>query len=438
MARYIIVVILLAAIMVCPGCEEYQYSIEMTPDGDTIKRTISFSSNLPDEEKRAVEKFYPDQIDTNTFSGAFRVEIPNDVGGAGYYTYLATSMGSTATYKERFRGDDDLNQHIVDFQVFVDRYVDFTINWLEFELGKEPNFGNLRTFLDKNLRTDARNFGLYLGLSGVVGRYDSNAADEFHQRVVLYFEQRGYIEPGRLDILTEVDTRSDEELRKLVRNIIAREMGCCREGEDSNKLAFLDSSDSIEKSVIRYIRSTERYQQMREEEKLSKNDANLPPPDVDIQEFISGGAPIPFEFNLFGTTYKVNVCLKCPCKPFKTNGQWQEVDKKIFWSEAIKGKYDLPTFFYASWSEPNNDFQSRHFGRVILEGKNLADYCYWEKSIEAERARQWNEFLSGIDPNMEIAKAVKKFRFADESAEPNAFTLANVPCTLILNALPKQ
>jgi hypothetical protein len=438
MSKYICLTV--AALLVfIAGCDEYEYTIEMTPQAETLKRTINFSSNLPDEQKRAVEESYPEQIDANTFSGAFKVELPNDVGGAGYYTYFVTNMGSTATYKERFRGDDDLNQHIVDFQMFVDRYVDFTINWLEFELGKEPNFGNLRAFLDKKLRIDAKNFGLYSGFGDVVGRYDSNATDEFHQRVVLYLEERGYINPGQSDILMQMGgSGGEEEVMKLLRDIVAGEIGCCREGEDSGKLAFLDSNDSIEKSIIRYIRSTERYRQMWEKEKISKKDANLPPPDVDILAFIAEGAPIPFDFNFGSIPYKVNVRLNCPYKPFKTNGQWQDANNQVCWTDYLKDKDDLPTFFYATWSEPNNDFQSRHFGRVILEGKNLAEYCYWEKSIEAGQVRQWNEFLSGIDPNMEIGTMVKAFRFPGESAEPNAPSLADVPRSFILDALSQK
>jgi hypothetical protein len=432
MSKYICPAIAALLIFIA-GCDEYEYTIEMTPDAGVLKRTISFSSNLPDEQKQAVEKFYPEQIDANTFSGTFRVELPNDVGGAGYYTYFVTSMGSTATYKERFRGDDNLNQHIDDFQMFVDRYVDFTINWLEFELGKEPNFGNLRAFLDKKFRTDAKNFGLYSGFGDIAGRYDSNAADEFHQRAVLYLEERNYINPGQSDILIQIGSSGiEEEVRKLIRDIIAEEIGCCRGGEDSSELVFLDSKDSIEKSIISYIRSTERYRQMWEEEKTNKKDANLLPPDVDIYEFIADGA---LAFNLGDTPYKMNVRLKCPYKPFKTNGQWEDSDNQVCWTDFLKSEYDLPTFYYASWSEPNSDFQSHHFGRVILEGKNLAEYCYWEKSIEAGQVQQWNEFLAGIYPNMEIGKMVKAFRFTNEAAEPNAPSLADVPRSFILDAL---
>ena len=417
MSKYICLTV--AALLVfIAGCDEYEYTIEMTPDAGVLKRTINFSSNLPDEQKQAVEKFYPEQIDANTFSGTFRVELPNDVGGAGYYTYFVTSMGSTATYKERFRGDDDLNQHIDDFQMLVDRYVDFIINWLEFELGQEPNFGNLRVFLDKKFRTDAKNFGLYLGFGGIVGRYDSNVADEFHQRVVLYLEERDYMNPGQSDILTQMGgSRGEEEIRKLLRDIVAWEIGCCREGEDSGKLAFLDSNDSIEKSIIRYIRSTERYMQMWEEQKISKKDANLPPPDVDIHEFIAEGAS---DFDLGNTPYKVNVRLKCPHKPFKTNGQWQDANNQVCWTDFLKGKYDLPTFFYASWGEPNELFQREHFGHLLLIDERLSEYCLWENGLDEDRTKEWNAFIMSISPNDNLEKRISEFRFRPDTCSEAA------------------
>jgi hypothetical protein len=428
--------IIIVLLIFITGCDEYEYTIEMTPDGDAIKRTINFSSNLPDEQKEAVKKFYREQIDDNTLSGTFRVELPNDVGGAGNYTYFDTSIGSTATYKERFRGDDNLNQHIVDYQMFVDRYIDFIINWLEFELGTEPNFSNLRTFLDKKVRTDTKNFGLYLGFGSIAGRYNSIATDEFQQRAVLYLEERNYINSGQADILMQQGgSVVEEETMNLLRDIVSEKIGCCHGEDDSDKLVFLDSKDNIKKSMIGYIRSTKRYIQIWEEEKTNKNDKNLPPPDVDVFEFIYDGAP---GFSLGNTPYKVNVHLKCPYKPFKTNGQWEDANSRVCWKDFLKSEYDLPTFCYANWSEPNSDFQTRHFGRILLEGKNLAEYCYWEKSIEAGQVRQWNEFLSSIEPNMEISEMVKAFRFTDESAEPNTVSLAIVPCKLILDALSQQ
>ena len=80
MSKYICLTIT-ALLIFTTGCDEYEYAIEMTPDAGLLKRTISFSSNLPDEQKQAVKKFYPEQIDANTFSGTFRVDLPNDVGG---------------------------------------------------------------------------------------------------------------------------------------------------------------------------------------------------------------------------------------------------------------------------------------------------------------------------------------------------------------------
>jgi hypothetical protein len=437
MAKNICVVILLAAIIVCPGCVEYEYTIEMMPQGDAMKRTISFSSNLSEQDKQSVTKFYPEQIDVNTFSGAFKVELPNDVGGAGFYTHVVTAMGSASTYTERFRGNDDINRHIEDFQTFVDKYVNFTINWLEFELGKDPNFGNLREFLDKDLRADAKNFGLYFWLGSVIEPYDSNAVEEMKLRTIHYLEERGYIAPGQADILMKrSDRNGEEELCKLARDIVAREIGYCQNDDGSGKLAFLDSAESIEKSVIRYIHSTQRFKQMWDEEKKSQDDANLAPPDIDIHKFIAEDFPFEFDWGLM--PYKVNVRLKCSQKPFETNGQWDEPNEMVHWSSYLQGKDNLPTFYYAEWSEPNSDFQSCHFGRVILDGKNLAEYCYWEKSIEEGQAQQWEEFISGIDPNMEISETVRAFRFSGESADPNAATLAQFPRMLIINALSGQ
>jgi hypothetical protein len=439
MARYICVILLLSAIAVCLGCEERQYSIVMTPQGDSMERTISFSNNLSFEEQQAIANSYPKKVNCNTFSGTFKVEMPNDVGCAGFYTYLATDMGCTSVYRERFRGNDDIKGQVERIDAFVERLVDFTINWFEFELGSEPNFDQLRTFLDKNVRTDAKNAELYFWLNGVVSEYNPGASDEFQQRIILYLEEKGYIEPGGAEILMQKESgRSEMEVTKLVRDIITREMGYNYRGQDFGKLSFLDNSETIENSMKNYIRSTQRYRQMWEQAKMEEDDPNLPPPKIDVYEFIDEGNSFPFEINLWASTENIEVCLKCPCKPFRTNGFWQDVNNQVYWSGVLHDKDALPTFCYASWSEPNRDFQLRHFGRVILDNENLAQYCFWGKSIEAGQAEQWNEFISGIDPNMEIEAMVKAFRFTGESNEPNAPTLAEVPRSLIINSLSQQ
>jgi len=434
MVRYICVILLFAGVFACAGCEEYEYDIEMTPDGGEIERTISFSSNLPEEQKQAVAKTYPEQIDVNTFSGTFKVELPNDVGGVGYYTAFVTTMGSTATYAERFRGDDDISQHIGNFEAIVDRYADFAVKWLEFELGTEPNFCRLREFIDKKMRADAKNIGLYFWLGGIVGGYDPNADDEMTARATHYLEERGYVAPGQAGVLMQRANRNGEEdIWLVLRDCVAREMGYSANGPSADKMVFLTNGDSVKNSVIRYIQSTERYRQMWEDDKTSYVDPNLSPPEVDIQKFIGEGTP--FDFELGSTAYKVKVRLRCSQRPYETNGQWQDADNQVCWSANLSGKDVLPTFFYASWSTPDRDFQARHFGRVILDGKELAEYCYWEKSIEADKAMGWDDFISTLDPNTEIIPAIKAFRLSGESAEPNAPDLADVPRTLILKAL---
>lgn len=428
------------SIVVCVGCEEYV--IDMRPAGNTIERKITCPSRLSEEARKTLMKVYEKQIDANTFIGTFGSSLPNDVGGAGFYASLVTDMGSTATYFERFRGDDDLNRTVESWQDMTDRYVDFTIEWLKSELGDEPNFANLRNFLDQSVRVDAKNIGLYLWLAveaGVNEGADANQ-NEMVMRSIHYILERGYVKAEELPVVTRREYYQDEELIRLARRIVAEKMGysdCNKAGE---KLGFLADEDSIHTSLVKYIKSTERFKQMaaeREGPQLHERDANAQSSDVDIHKFISGGVELEYEYDIFGGTCKVEVTLACGSKPIETNGQWDEPNGSVHWSAYVKGKGRLPTFYYARWSEPNENFQSRHFGRIILDGKNLAEYCCWEKSIEAGQARRWNEFISGIDPNMEIGPIVA-FRFSGESAEPNAPSLADVPRTLILNALSQH
>ncbi len=118
---------LAAMALVVAGCPRNQYIVELNPRGDRIERTLVFyredgvntNTGAPNYqplgagEFAAITALYPAQGLTNdggrhVVRGEFTSELPDDVGGAGAYTNLTTSLGAAGFYVERFRGNDDL------------------------------------------------------------------------------------------------------------------------------------------------------------------------------------------------------------------------------------------------------------------------------------------------------------------------------------------
>lgn len=429
-------------LLIIAGCEEYKYSIEMEPGDQGIERKLTISDNVPDEKKAAIAKLYQNQIAPNIFRGTFDTNLPNDVGGAGFYTTFDTDMGKAVLYSERFRGNDNLNDTLDKAKLFVDRVVDFFIGWLEYELGDEPNFAALKTFCNKNLRSDVKNMAVYLWLSNVLEEYKGNDSDEIPMRMIHYFIERDYLESRQI-YFTSFGIGDDEQTLRIIRQWIAKKMGYSSDANAAEKLDFLSDPGHAKESAQAYIRTTELFKKAWEEKKLEQNDPNAERPQIDVDEYFEymmqdiDLGPDFFSFN----TNKVEVKLACRNEPFATNGRWDEQASQVLWSSNIADNIHLPTFFYASWGEPNVEFQQKHFGRVVLAGENMAQYCVWRESLNEENAKEWDSFILSLSPGEDLEGRLNSFRFSSErqkEQDEDKSDLAREPRGMILAGLKSE
>src|SRR5579872_1986054 len=116
MKKYLVVAVGLVFILFA-GCDKSnEYELELTPQGNVLERKLVFSST---NDLANISAVYPPGGTTQNgqgylAKGMFGNTMPKDIGGAGSYTNLATTMGSAAFYLERFRGNDDLVTHAGD------------------------------------------------------------------------------------------------------------------------------------------------------------------------------------------------------------------------------------------------------------------------------------------------------------------------------------
>jgi len=102
-------------------------------------------------------------------------------------------------------------------------------------------------------------------------------------------------------------------------------------------------------------------------------------------------------------------------QPIYTNGTFDAKTGRVAWSTATDtDKAALPPVLYAYWTQPNAEFQNKHFGKVILEKESLAEYCLWRNTLDARHAAEWETFLQTLRPGKDLVAQLTAFRFTDE------------------------
>ena len=196
---------LAAMALVVTGCPHNQYVVQLKPQGSRIERTLVFycedgvntNTGTPNyqafnaDELVAITALYPAQGMTNNGGryiarGEFTNELPADVGGAGAYTNLTTSLGEAGFYVERFRGNDDLAAMSERHFQAADRLAELMLGWSQMELGREAGYDKLHQFLDVDFRRDLKNLGAYWWEGQLASSYKTNADEEFAVRFGQY------------------------------------------------------------------------------------------------------------------------------------------------------------------------------------------------------------------------------------------------------------
>lgn len=444
MGRFFYISFIILFIFFTTGCEKtYKYCIEMKPCEQGVERKLTCSGNFSDEELERIAALYENRINRHTFSGRYDSNLPKDFGGAGFYMSFISNMGKTTTYSERFRGDDDLYVKLNQMGLQVDRFIDFIIGWLEYELGDDPNFDKLHEFCNNNLRQDCKNLSYYFWLAQITSEYQG-ADEELGMRAIHYLLERDYFNQKEMLLLLEGSEETNEAFYNVVRRIIADKMGYSDPNVAAERLKFLSDEEHLEKSIERYIPTTDLYKKIWETKKIEEADPNAEPPETgDILCSVLEGTG--FDFDVFAPKYTFEVKLNCDSIPFASNGKWDAEAQQVVWSVSTTSTYyfsivkgpSLPTYFYSSWSIPDKKFQEEHFGRVILSDEALAEYCMWQKGLDEKRAKEWNAFILSLKPEQDIEKLVGVFRFSDDT-ETEEDDLAEKPRELILAGLKEK
>ena len=427
------------------GCEEYEYTIHMKYDGDRVIRKVICSGNMPSGIHAKLQKLYPKQIDSDSYEGTFGENLPDDVGGFGRNLHLSNPMGNAYIYVERFRGNDAQALDIEKAFGATDNLVDLVTDWLEFELGSNTNFGKLKTFCNEKLRADIKNLIIYIWMS----RLDYDQEKNLIVRMLLYLYERDYF---TIADISEITASTDPETLVLphIRRLIAEKLECADSEEAAKELAFLRDQDTAQQSALKFFRSTKMYEKILRDARVRSGDINLvidPNSSEDFddiaekvfEEYGFGLETFFIGFDFVSNSNKVNVKLNCPRKPFETNGEWDETTGQVSWSSMITDK-KLPFMCYAIIGEPNDEFQKKHFGKIILKDEELVGYTLWYKGLKKDQRGEWDEFLFSLGPSQELESRVESFRFknappSSPDSKGKVKLLSDMPCDLIMEGL---
>jgi hypothetical protein len=425
------------------SCEEYEYTIEMRFEDGRIVRKAICSENMPDDVRAKLKEIYEKQIDKNTFEGSFSGRLPPDVGGFGNCIHLNNPMGQVYIYHERFRGKDEQAKDLQHAFTSVDKLLDLVIEWLEMELGDHKDFAKLKTFCTTQLRSDLKNICIYTWRNRQMSKPDSHEAIF---RIMQYLYEREYF---TLDDVSRFLVSQDvnRNILAMFRHIIARKMGYENEEPITKELLFLATEENLMKSVHHFLQNSDTIRKilvdLPESEKVGKDAAD---PNT-IAELVLKHYEIDFEsffFDLSPSRDQVNVTLHIPHKPYETNGQWDENKRQVTWSRKIRRKevLDIPFFCYAAFAQANENYQTKHIGRMILKDDELTLYSFWYKGLTTKQQQEWDQCLAKLKA-MDIAEKLKAFRFSDipeshKNSKGESIYPTDTALELILGGLEKH
>ena len=211
----------------------------------------------------------------------------------------------------------------------------------------------------------------------------------------------------------------------VVRRLLARKMGVAADKPIPASLDFLKNFAAARQSFGRYYRTTKEFKAALAEWEKKRRAAETGPFDPAKAAAQVPAEPDPFDgiakllpdldIELFASGDTVSVSLAARDEPFLTNGSYDAEAKRVTWAHAIKPLKDKqlrpPAICFAVWAEPDAAFQKKHFGKVVLTGQSLADYCTWRASMAADEAAEWDALINGLKGGKGLAEKLEAFKF---------------------------
>lgn len=442
---------ILICIFIVSGCRQRVYELDLTPEDERMHRKLVCYRVKSDSESRVefpakelarIAAVYPGGSTTpeknkHAFEGLFTRNTPEDIGGAGYYLKFDSPLGALFCYGERFRGTDDMAGVVQDGLAGSDWLVDRFVEWLEGEFDEEPWWLPMRAFIHDELRREVKNLLLFLWMQ-TWSNASLNAQDggrkkgkEVVARIVLYLAEREYFQLEELPWMVRVISagmpaqdsgepprpwKDEDGFRFFLNQLLSRKLELGEPAAAVDALMRFFSREDIEKSWEESVKSSMEWKERVERWEMEKlDDPKIPEPRLEtlVEEHLGGVREMVLQF--FATngslmddeSARIRIHLAGAGIPDATNGIWNEEEKRVEWSGLFYSQQAPPAFAYALWVQPDEAFQEAHFGRTLLQGMDLAKYVTWYAALGEGEARQWDQFLSSVNPEDDLLEKIK-------------------------------
>ncbi|MCA9177412.1 MAG: hypothetical protein KDB14_23165 [Planctomycetales bacterium] len=406
------------------GCTRSEFDLQLEPKGGELSRELTIAGGDPGsaprltaDEAQRLETIYgkrPGGGGPFQVAKSFRRDLPDDVGGKGAYVYWESSLGGLAIYGEQFRGEADYADLLEARLKTADAVADLVRDWALEQAADKPSQARVRQWFDVDLRKDLRGLTALMAMSHF--ELHAGRSKTVFSRALMYLWDRGYVDPDRLPSWQRAfESENPASVLEAVCEILDWRLRA--EPGVRNALPVLADSDALRGSFSTYLDGAV--------ERLSLLPTMRPPnPEKPTKPEELFGAAVGFA--LLGQPllhYHDNIRSQLRLKqaPLATNGEWDPADKKVTWNWqlSVPGEYlpelRLPSGQFAAWVEPNEAYQTKRFGKVLLDGEPLAKYVMWRRGLTDAEGRLWDAFMDGLAPTDDLAARIGAFEFPGDS-----------------------
>lgn len=379
---------------------------------------------------------------------------PDDVGGTGEVAWFKADMGSAWAYLERFRGDQDPASTLQSRLQAADTLACVVAGWARARLRGRKDFDKLGAYLDGDFHKDLKNLSLFIWMTGAVRGMrtpqesePSTAEPDVHSGslpislssgqldvvavVVQYLIEHEYLDLEDAPIVMRVFGKSDVQrvslFKGLWRKFLTKKIGLTNKDLIEHLVSIFDRQDEVQESFEEYVRNCKQYKDYvagppKPQPEGGPSFYNKPTASGFMGTLL-GMAFTPPGMNLLNTDDELRLTLATCDAPVLTNGTWSKKTGKISWVRRLRPAGSLvgdplPAVCFAAWARPNEKFQETHFGKVILRGRPLLEYCLWRNSLTAKQAKEWGVLMASLKPGTASSQAAS-FRFSTTRPAPS-------------------
>ncbi|MGA1708870.1 MAG: hypothetical protein ACO4CI_09305 [Phycisphaerales bacterium] len=416
--------LLIVSVLAASACAPRKVRVEVAANDAGTVRTFA-TNRLDREEAARVESLYGSGSARSAggetaFTASFDESLPSEIGNRNGLSEIRTSLGVAKFYWESF---DPAEDHWSDLEYRMasgELWGRIFGRWAEMRIEDESRREEFNAVLEREYLPLARDTMLMWSAMQAASQAQRVAArvrdakdrgamsdDERFRRAVflpllLLLAERGFFTPEeiqRLILLSAKGNPSEAERRWSFAEVIAPALQ--RQFRRFDPEAAPPTFPSLLASGVSFYLFASNSSRI--------DDLMLASPvipDADKERIRRGDRSVALP-PVFGVRVgnrakptETEVVLATGVEPYLTNGAWDaETKSVVFKGRIVEGRERITLYaatFQAAWAIPDEAFQRKCFGEVLLEGEALAGYCGWLQALPEKPRARWDAALEAL------------------------------------------